>query len=330
VIGNCRRVVRAAFYLSSLCLPVSASTTPVPVPVPVQARIFDAVLPMVSSEAEKLADKLIANGVNHLLRADLVDSFRTTVFGDSIPIVLQAAGGPLCLAAALRYDVDQVMQVSPEKSWETKQAITAFLLAHEASHCKKIMSQMRGERSWPVLDAQMTDADFWLEESLADLDARVSVRKLGAPGQHAIKAWERYRLFGLLKGHLEHWTTPLIPMIQKNAAKDKRPLDVSALGPGGDASYEAMNEAWRKLWKAIFTGADKSAEQAAAWNNAVQAFPVALRPAIPSLTSVRALSKNVWPDAPDWRYEATARRYSPTSGKSEGSFKPTISKDSRK
>ncbi len=307
MIGGFSSVVFVAFFLSSICLPVNASTTPASV----QARIFYAVLPMTSADATKLAEKLIANGIDHQHHADLVDSFRTTVFGDSVPIVLQAAGGPLCLAAALRYDVDQVMKVSPDKSRETEKAITTFLLNHEASHCKKILSQMRGERSWPVLDAQMTDADFWLEETLADLDARVSLRKLGIPGQHAIKAWERYRLFGLLKGNLEHWTTPLIPMIKKTGAKDKPPLDLSALEPGGVASYEAMHEAWSKLRKAIFMGADKSAEQAAAWNSAVHAFPVALRPAIPSLIRLRVLSRKIWPDAPDWRYKATARRLNP-------------------
>lgn len=319
MIGSYWRVVWAAFYLSSLCLPVSASTTPGPV----QARIFDAVLPMVSSEAEKLADKLIANGMNHQLRADLVDSFRTTVFGDSIPIVLQAAGGPLCLAAALRYDVDQVMQVSPDKSWKTEQAVTAFLLAHEASHCKKILSQMRGERSWPILDDQMSDADLWLEESLADLDAKDSVRKLGVPGQHAIKAWERYRLFGLLKGNLGHWTTPLIPMIQNTEAPDLPPLKPAALAPGGDDTYKAMNAVWRDLRTALFAGDDGSTEQAAAWVNAVKAFPAMLQPAIPTLVDLRALSKAIWPAAPDWRFNAIARPYSPTSGRSDSSFKST-------
>jgi hypothetical protein len=153
----------------------------------------------------------------------------------------------------------------------------------------------------------MTDADFWLEESLADLDARVSVSKLGVPGQHAIAAWERYRLFGLLEGNLVHWTTPLIPMIQKTDAKDKPPMNLAALEPGGDASYEAMNASWHKLRKALFTGADESTEQATAWKNAVQAFPAGLRSAIPTLVSLRVLSKQLWPNEPDWRSKAARR-----------------------
>ena len=303
MIGSFWRGVWAAFYLSSLCAPLSALATPAAE----QARIFHAVLPMTSAAAQNLTDKLVANGIDSEHRADLIDHFRTQVFGDSMPMVLKAAGAPLCVAEALRLDVDQVMQVSPDKSWKTEQAITTFLLAHEASHCKKILAQMRGERSWPALNDQMTDADLWLEESLADLDASVSVSKLGVPGKHAIAAWERYRLFGLLKGNLEHWTTPLIPMIHKTGAKDKPPLNLAALEPGGDASYEAMNAAWRHLQKALFAGEDGSAAQAAAWVNAVDAFPLALRSAIPSLVSLRTLSKKLWPDAPDWRRKAARR-----------------------
>lgn len=82
---------------------------------------------------------------------------------------------------------------------------------------------MRGECSWPALYEQMTDADLWLEESLADFEARVSVSKLGGHGKYAIAAWELNRSFGLLMGNLEHWTTPLIPMIQKTGAKEMPP-----------------------------------------------------------------------------------------------------------
>jgi hypothetical protein len=120
-----------AFYLASSGFHVNASTAHGPV----QARIFHAVLPMIGTDAENLVDKLIANGLDQQHRADLSDFFRTQVFGDSIPMVLKTEGSPLCLAVALRYDIDQVMQVSPEKNWATEKAITTFLLAHEASHC---------------------------------------------------------------------------------------------------------------------------------------------------------------------------------------------------
>jgi len=297
------RVLCAAFCLASVYLNACSSTAHGSE----QSRIFHAVLPMASADAQNLADKLVAYGIDAEHRADLVDYFRTKVFGDSIPMVLKAAGGPLCLAVGLRLDIEQVMQVSPEKGLKTEQAITTFLLAHEASHCKRILAQMRGDRSWPILNEQMTDADLWLEESLADLDARVSVGKLGVHGQHAIAAWERYRLFGLLKGNLEHWTTPLIPMIQRTGANDKPPLNHAALESGGDASYEAMNAAWRLLRRALFVGDDGSTAQAAAWENAILAFPVSLRPAIPTLVSLRALSRKIWPDAPDWRSKAAHR-----------------------
>lgn len=298
-------VVRVAAWVAvvaaGLCFNAHAET----LQAPVQERIFNAVLPMSAADAANLADKLVASGIDQQHRADLIDYFRTKVFGDSIPMVLQAAGSPLCVAIALRYDVDQVMQFSPARNGEAEQAITHFLLVHEASHCRKILAQMRGEQSWPALNAQMTDADLWLEESLADLDARGAMGKLGRYGNNAIAAWERYRLFGFLKGNLDHWTTPLLPMFQKTSAKDQPPLDLTALEPGGDASYEAMNVAWRHLRSALFVGEDGSPAQAAAWTSAVQAFPVRLRPAIPSLVSLRALSKQLWPDAPDWRRKAS-------------------------
>lgn len=110
VIGSIGRVVRTEFYLSNLCLPVSASTTPDPV----EARIFHAVLPMTSADAQILTDILFANRVDAEHRADLIDHLRTTVFGNSVPKVQKAVSPPLCAAVALRRDVDQVMSASPD------------------------------------------------------------------------------------------------------------------------------------------------------------------------------------------------------------------------
>ncbi len=300
-----RHAVCSAFFLMSCCFHVCASTAPVNV----QGRIFQAVLPMNAADADALMHKLMAFGLDQKWMSPFRDYLRTTEFFNSMPWVLDAGDRPLCVATALRYDIDQVMLVSPEKNAETEQAVTAFLLAHEASHCERMLAQLAGEHSRPYLGgADIADQDLWVEESLADHAARLSVRGLGKAGENATAAWERYRLFGFLSGDLEHWTTPLIQMIQKADARDDVPLDAAALGVmGGNVSYSAMAAGWRRLRKALFAGEDQSTEQVTAWASAVQAFPMDLRPAIPSLDSLRALSRQLWPDAPDWRRKAIRR-----------------------
>jgi hypothetical protein len=264
---------------------------------------------MNEADTDALMRRLIASGLEQKWISPVSDYVRTTEFFNSLPLVLDAGDRPLCVATALRYDINQVMLVSPDKSAETEQAITAFLLAHEASHCARLLSQLAGENSWPYLvGTDISDHDIWVEESLADHAARLSVSGLGKAGQNATTAWERYRLFGFLKGDLEHWTTPLLPMIQKADVMASVTLNAIALGEGSDVSHLAMTAGWHRLKKALFAGDDGSTEQATAWENVVQTFPVNLRSAIPSLVSLRALSRDIWPDAPDWRRMATRSR----------------------
>lgn len=273
---------------------------------PLDENIFLAVLPMNAEDADALVHQLEAKGLEKEWGAHVHEYLLLAENLNSIPLFLPAQKGALCLASAMRYDIDKAMKLSPEQDAATRQAITTFLLAHEVSHCRQFLPLKAREGQGEALPA-LADYPLWLEETLADHRARLAVQPLGKAGQNAIVAWERYRLFGFLDGDLDHWTTPLIHRLGETTAVDSTAVTLAASGMGGDASYQAITPGWQRLRKAIFIGDDGSPEQMQAWNSGVNSLPEEMRPALPSLTELRALTKGIWPEASDWRLKAISR-----------------------
>lgn len=276
-------------------------------------RTWGVVLPMAPQEAEKLMSRLLAKGLDKRWRRDFRDFLVNTAVGNSAPLLLPVAAGNVCLATALRYDIDKVMGFSEDKGEDTRQAVADFLLVHEASHCREILLRDGANPGW----AEKASDDFegiglWYEEALADYRAREALRKQGMPGFKANAAWERRRLFDLLAGDLDHWTTPLVHAAEGHSGADAEVLAQAGAGLGGQHAYEALNRLWSSLVQALFVGADEGAEQAQAWEAASNAFPAGLRAVVPSLNQLRSMAREIWPDAPDWRLKAIGRDRAPT------------------
>lgn len=268
------------------------------------SRIFAAVLPMTAVSTNEFVHQLSAAG----LTKEWLEAMREYLgtgdeIGNSMPIVMPThQGGFVCVAAALRYDINKTMGFTPVKDAQTREAVTVFLLAHEVSHCEEALKQLDQNKAWT--DEAYTGEELWREESLADQRARVAVHQLGISGWNALQAWETRRFYGFLEGDLEHWSTPLIIALGETTSSDSKAMLWAGSRIGGMETYQRMNFCRGKLANALFAGEDTSAEQSQAWEYALNECPEGLRTGLPSLSELRTQSKALWLEEHDWRLKA--------------------------
>lgn len=293
-------VVIACFFMATSAAPAHA-----------EGKIFYAVLPMGAKEANSLVHRLVAQGMSKQWGREFRTYFRTTEFDNSRPFLIPTQTGHICVATAMHYDIDKVMKFGPSQEEETRQAIQEFLLAHEASHCREAQTTLK-HLLFDEGGEELAGFRLWLEESLADHRARLAAHERGRAGYNAVIAWERRRLFDLLTGDLEHWSTPLFNVMSGIATAGHAEMTQAAEVLGGEAAYPLIERGWRQLFRALFAGGDGSAEQMAAWNAAITTFPEGMRTALPSLIDLRKLSQEIWPEALDWRLKAIGRSKPPS------------------
>lgn len=295
----------SGIVLACCCLATSATQAHA------ESKIFYAVVPMSAKEADFLVRRLVAQGMPKDWARDFRNHFRTTEFDNSRPFLIPTQTGHVCVATAMRYDIDKVMKFAPCQDEDTRQAIQDFLLAHEASHCSEVQTTLKYLLSDESAE-ELESFRLWLEESLADHRARLAAHQWGRAGYNAVMAWERRRFFDMLSGDLEHWSTPLINVMVADATTEHADLTQVAAALGGEAAYQSIERGWLKLRRALFAGEDGSAEQMVAWDDAVNTFSEGIRPAIPSLSELRDSARAIWPDAVDWRLKVIGRSKPPS------------------
>lgn len=243
-------------------------------------RIVRVLVPMPPAEAQSLAQRLVRAGVQAQWRASLEDFLRTTTFGNSMPVELRVRAGHLCLAVAMRYDVDAVMALALVQDDATRAAVAEFLRTHEAVHCASIVlrAPQSADKDAEPLAPALEGLALLREEALADQVAYEVLRHWGWAGYHASVAWQRYRVLCLVRGDLDHWTTPLVH---------------GGLDAVSQADYAALGPAWSALARALGRNfADGSDAQAQAWQAALAQMPPSLRTGLPSLEAVRDLRRS--------------------------------------
>jgi hypothetical protein len=266
-------------------------------------RIFRALVPMPAGEAKRLVQRLGRAGLAEEWHASLDTYLRNEQVGDSRPIELPARSGRLCLAMALRQDVEAVLALAPVQDTETRRAVGEFLLTHEAAHCVASMAltdPFAQSDDSTLEDPELNGLPLLREESLADQMAHHHMHSLGRAGYHASVAWQRYRLFGLLRGDLDHWTTPLVQ---------------HGLDSVSEGDYRAFAQAWLGLIRALNHHEDGSDAQTRAWHAATDRIPASLRSGLPSLEVIRALALQRWGHAVDWRCASGIQRGSARASK---------------
>lgn len=260
-----------------------------------QPQIVRVLVPMQATEAKRVVQRLIRAGATEALRAPLEEYFQTKQLGNSMPLEVPTRTGRLCLALALHYDVDEALALAPVQDAATRNAIATFLLTHEAVHCASlVLPAPYSPANEPQPDEpELEGLPLLQEESLADQVSHQFMLTHGRAGYHASVAWQRYRLFGFLRGDLDHWTTPLVQ---------------GGLGVASEQDYRAMQQAWPHMVRALNRHADGSTEQAQAWQETLDLMPLTLRTGLPNLATIRALGQQLWPQAPDWRCAARVKR----------------------
>lgn len=288
---------------------IGSGATAAPTAEPVDARIFMAVVPMSAEEANALVRKLVSKGLKRKWVPIVREILRMTEYATSGQLLLPARKGDICMAIAMGHDIDKAMGYAPERNQGTRQAISAYILAHEASHCREALINGWGKKG----ATEVSGIRVWQDESLADQRARNAMRALGTAGQNAIVAFDIFRIFCFLEGDLDHWTTPLVMSLGEVTSPESSDIAQATAELGGDQAYSTIETGWRQLHSALFVGSDGSAEQALAWDEAIATFPAGMSKALPPLAELRALTRQIWPDAPDWRLKAIARIRPPQS-----------------
>lgn len=292
--------VFACFFLATITAPAHADS-----------KIFYAVVPMGAKEAKFLTQKLVAKGMSRELAREFPSYLATTEFDNSRPLFIPARTGYVCVATAMRYDIDKVMKFAPSQDEDTRRAVQDYLLAHEASHCREAQSTLK-QLLTEEDDKEFEGYPLWLEESLADHRAQAAAHQWGRAGYNAVTAWDRRRLLDLLTGDLDHWSTPLLRVMGAKATAGHADMALAGTMLGGEAAYQSIQRGWFRLKKALFVGEEGSIEQAAAWDAAVNLFSEGLRSAIPTLEELRKTAREIWPDSVDWRLKVTGREKPPS------------------
>ncbi len=258
-------------------------------------RIFRALTPMREQDATRLLRSMRQAGLPPRWRRALHDLLRQTEFGNSVPLELPTRNGRVCLAMGLRYDVNRVTELAPEKDEETRRAVADFLLTHESVHCaSKVLptpgpGSMQAEQELPEIEG----LSLLREEALADQVAGEAMLTRGRAGYNAVIAWRRNRLYGFLRGDLDHWTTPLLH---------------GGLDAASESDYQTMVAVWPQLIRPLHRSQDGSAEQSAGWESAYRQMPMSLRAGLPTLNEIRTLSQALWPQSVDWLCAARIKR----------------------
>lgn len=258
-------------------------------------RIFRALAPLSAPDAARLLRGMRQAGVPTKWKRGLYELVRMTEFGNSVPLELPTRTGRVCLAMGLRYDVNQVMELTPAKDEETRRAVADFLLTHESVHCASKVLPAPAAGSVPAGQKlpEIEGLSLLREEALADQVAGESMLTRGRAGYNAMIGWQRHRLYGFLRGDLDHWTTPLL----------RNGLDAVS-----ESDYQTMVLVWPKLVKPLHRSQDGSAEQSDDWDSAFDQLPISLRAGLPTLNEIRALSQDLWPQSKNWLCAARIKR----------------------
>lgn len=265
--------------------------------------IIDIHLPLNTGAATNARDKLAAAGMKVSEADEFVPMLLAIDSGDSRPITLTAENGKtLCLAVTWKDDALKTMRFSKSSISESELSILAFMAAHERAHCKELLADETAASK-----AMIGDSMFWRSESKADALARQAVHALGKSGSVAAEAWRTRRLFDFMAGDIQHWTTPIVDLIESTGDITESGVEKAFDALGGEKGFADLTSCWRSLLSALFAGDDRSQEQALAWTQAVAKLPTAARSSLPELDDIRKAAIHAWPSSNDWRLEATGR-----------------------
>lgn len=269
--------------------------------------IVDVQIPLAPGDATTVRDRLAVAGLALAQADEFVSTLLADHGGDSRVIPLKGTKGKaLCLALVWKDEALDTVRFSQTSGPDIDRAMLAFVAAHERTHCKdRLMDEPAGSSQ------TIEDSVYWRSEAWADAVARQVVRALGQDGVAAAEAWQTRRMFDLLAGDIQHWTTPLVEWMESSGNISAGGAEKAFAALGGESAFADLNAGWSALLAALFAGEDRSQAQTLAWAAAVARIPPALRGALPELDEIRKTALRAWPDAEDWRLPATGRTRPP-------------------